>query len=223
MNTITNRNLETVEDIIAIVTSDIVEILSPEFKLVGGSRFHKSSNKHYVDLKSEDSTIRLYNSFDRSLALNFSLVTGEIAIDLGVDRLIHIGNKAKEFTLSLEEAKDEIMKAIPTARKIVANLSRVKVTKDMAKVISDIVFSVEMESEQYVAYNSYVDILLENKELTVKDYISSSLSNYFKGNYTITQKTRKLVGRVHDDLFRKAKMQNLIIKTLLEEYPEYFL
>ena len=242
-NEITVRNpIQTIHDVtvfekisprlsnkyVPIFTSDIINILSPEFKLVGGARIHTSSTTHYVDLESKDGLIRLYNSFDGNLALSANYIVGDIVINLDIERLIHRGNKATTFLDDLKQAKQEIIDAVPAAIEVAKKLHQDSVTPELQKMISDIIFEKEIKKEGFVEYTNYTDVVVDNKRkdespVSVASYINSTINNYFKGLYTVTIGSVKTTGKKHSSVLTRITFQNKIIKKLRSEKPEYFL
>ncbi len=210
---------------VPIFTTEIIEILSPEWEFIGGKQFVKGLSKHYVDLTNDDGDlIRIYNSYDRSLALSVSLVSDGLGIDLGVDRLIHIGHKAKEFTEDLKLFKDDIAKGIVTAKKIDAFLKTAKVTPRIQKEISNIIYRKEADRKGFQSYTNYVDVLVEKKSIkNIKAYILKSLELYYDGEYTITVSGVKKDGRKTKSYLRIIADENRIYTYLEENFPEYFI
>ena len=209
---------------VPIYTSDIVEILHPEFRYVHGVQFVKGLTRHYVDLMNkEGDTIRIYNSYDRTLALRVNYITADagVSIDLGIDRLVHIGSKAKDFTDDLSDAKEAIINGVKNAKFIMHKLTNTLVTENMAKEISDIIFVKEL-NKNVQEYTNYVDILLE-KNIDLKKYIDMSIHNYIEGEYTFVKDGVKHNGRKIRSVLRKVRLENKIMKYIKENFPEYFL
>ena len=217
---IENISPDVSEKYVPIFTSDIIDILSPEFKFVDGCQPVASSTAHYVDLSDGTNTIRIYNSYDRKLALRFAFVE-QVAIDLGVDRLIHLGNKAATFVGSLEDTKKEILAAVNTAAKINAYLSDVKITPKIAKSISDIVFSNIVKKEGFQEYTNYIDLLVP--KVSIKAYVYQTLNKYMAGDYVYTIKGVKKNGKRKDSLFFKLTKENQLMNLIQEEYVELML
>ncbi len=208
---------------VPILTTDVIKALSPEFNFVSGVKFVRGRSKHYVDLVNKaGDQIRVYNSFDRSLALRASLISDGLVIDLGVDRLVHIGQRAKDFTETLENTKADIIKNIKTTKKMVRKLSKEVITPEMAKDISDIVFAKVMKKGA-TEYTNYTDVLMENKDITITNYVKGTLTNYFSGNYTYVKKGEKRNGLKKDSMLAKVKIENKLMAFLEEAYLEYFL
>ncbi len=208
---------------VPIYTSDIIEILKPEFEFIEACQFVKGTNKHYADLINKDGDIiRIYNSYDRKLALSVSLVSDNINIDLGINRLIHIGGKAKEFTKLLEETKDDINESITTTKIAMAKFKTIPMSDKYTKIISDAVFYKEVNKKDFVSYTNYTDLLIKNK-ISVYEYIRISIDNFYEGNYTITYGDKKSKGRSTNSTLRKLKVENKVMKVLTINFPEFFL
>ncbi len=218
---------------VPIWTSDVIKILEPEFTLVTGAKAGGTSSCHYVDLKSKDGMIRLYNSYNGWWALSANYVTDDVVINLNIDRLIHRGSKASSFLLDLKEAKEDIINAVPAAKMVARKLNDAPVTHELQTKISDIIFAVESKRKNFVKYNNYTDIVVDNRkanteigegtEVSVSGYIKSSINNYFKGMYSIESTKGKRLGRPHKNAMLRVRFQNKIIKMLQDETPEYFL
>jgi hypothetical protein len=215
---------------VPIWTSDVIEILSPEFTFKGGARMGKSTSCHYVDLESKDGTIRLYNSYNGQWALSANYVSGDVVINLNINRLIHRGEKAENFIDNLKEAKEDIINAVPAAKAVAKKLQFEDVTPKLQTLISDIIFEGKSKTPGFVRYNNYTDIVVEERSnsktegnVSVAGYIKSSIKNYFEGMYSIEGVKGKRLGRPHKNSMLRVHFQNKIIKMLQEEAPEYFL
>lgn len=208
---------------VPIMSTDVIKALSPEFTFKGGMKFVRGRSKHFIDLENKaGDQIRVYNSFDRSLALRASLISNGLVIDLGIDRLIHMGKRAKDFTETLENTKSDIIENIVTTKVMVNKLNSEKITKEMAKDISDIIFAKVMKKGA-TGYTNYADILMENKDISIASYVKVTLRNYFSGNYTYTKKGQKKEGQKKDSMLAKVKVENKLMAFLEDAYLEYFL
>ncbi len=207
---------------VPIYTTEIVDILQPEFELVGGSRLYASTSAHFVDFKKDNETIRIYNSYDRELALRASLVSDDFIVDLGIDKLVHRGERAKGMIDELKEFKPEILKSIKTAKTIRAKFDTQVIDKNIAKEISDLIFIKHTRKDGFQEYTNYADILID-KNISIKTYITTSINKYLKGEYTVTNNGKKRLGKATNATFFKVKLQNRIVRYLKANFPEYFL
>lgn len=228
----TNLLLDTIQDLeniekvsprvsksyVPIYSSDIANILQPEYQYSHGVQFVKGSTKHYIELKSDTETLRIYNSYDRSLALRLTLHDG-ISVDLGVNRLIHRGEKAKVFIDNLKEVKEDILAAVQNTKKIIKFFETTKITDDLKKEISDIIFKYDKQRKGFQEYTNYVDLL----DINIKNYISQSIDKYMDGDYTLIINGSKRNGTKTKSTLRKVKLENEIIKHIEKTRPEYFL
>lgn len=210
------------EKYVPIYTSNIIEVLEPEFKFEYGYKWYATTSQHYVELKHGEDTVRIYNSFDRSAAFRMFL-QGDVSIDLGVDRLVHIGAKAASFKDDLLASKETIIDAIKKAKEGIAQLGGIQVNSELQKEISDAIFSDEIKKKGFQSYTNLVDVIVEQKGLTVLGYIKSSISNYIKGNYSVTNSGTKKTGNEKRAAFTKIQLESKVNKFLIAKYPELFL
>ncbi len=210
---------------VPIYTSELIEIMEPEFTLINGCKIFPSWSAHYVDLGNEaGDTIRIYNSFDRRWALGVSLISENgLSIKLGgVDRLIHMGQKAESFKESFAEAKDSILESIANAKVLFGVLSSVSIEKELADKITNIVFRKFIKKDGFQDVSNPADILLD-KSISVANYITLTLKNYEDGNYTVTANAKKRTGRKTKSVFDKVTSENIIMKLIETDFLEYLL
>ena len=211
---------------VPIFTSELMKLLKPEFEFVDGSRISKTSTAHYINLKNKnDDTIRIYNSFDRSMALRIGMVSEGISIPLGIDRLIHIGQKARDFQEEFKEAKADILEAVTTAKAFKEYLEKTVATADIAKAITTSIFTHGAGKKQNLGISefiNYTDLLLD-KNISLKKYINLSIRSYQLGEYSYVKDGVKMNGRPKPSLMGRIHLENRLIKTLQEKFPEYFL
>jgi len=205
---------------VPIYSSAIVELMEPEYKFKQAVQALPSSSSHYVDLVSDDAALRIYNSYDRSLALRVNYYSDGMLIPLGIDRLIHMGAKAKTFTKDFTDAKEEIKKAVKTARNIDKFLSGVTITDDLKKVISKAIFRLP-KNFKMVKVTNPVDVL---KDISLKEYIKKSTNNFLLGNYHYEKEDGAgFKGPKKNTVMTRIKSENRVIKALKAQYPELFL
>ncbi len=209
---------------VPIYSTDLIEILSPEFELVQAKRTTTSLTSHFVDMVNKDGDrLRIYNSYDGTLAFRMSLFTGTYGIDLGTDRVIHRGKTAKSLKTILEESKQDILNSVKTAKKIKTKLSELDVDKETAKNISNTVFLHRTKQKGFEKYTNYVDILVEKTNISIDKYINMTVDKYINGDYTYVENGKKKNGRKANSTLLKIRIENSIISNLMSEYPECFL
>jgi len=219
---------------VPVYSTELIDILAPEFEFKGGTLFHPGSTKHSLHFVTKDGDdLVIYNSYDRRLALGFYLKTGDFNVDVGVDRLIHMGQRAKDFAEALENSKADILKNIKNTKTMMYTLAKEEVDATIAANITNIVFGSKLfEGRERKATGVQIvnpaDMLLEIKEakdqtVSVKGYIDLTLRNFYEGNYTYLVNGVKKVGRPTKQLFQKVTIQNKLVKFLKETYPELFL
>jgi len=211
---------------VPIFTSELMKLLEPEYKFEDGVRIKGTTTAHFVDLKNEDGdTIRIYNSFDRTMALRIDMVSEGIAIPLGIDKLIHIGQKAKNFQEEFKEAKADILAAVIVAKTFKEYLEKTVATEDIAKEITNSIFVHGNGKEQNLGiteFINYTDLLL-NQNISLKKYINLSIRSYQLGEYSYVKDGKKMNGRPKTSVLGRVHLENRLIQTLNEKFPEYFL
>jgi len=207
---------------VPIYTSEIIKLLEPEFKFINGSRLEGSSSKHYVDFDHNGDKIRLYNSYDRQMAFQANLYSDGFIIDLGLDRLVHRGARAKNVAVDIKTFKEDVVIAVKTAKVIQTKFDTVNVDENIAKEISDMIFFKQAKIKGFQEYTNYMDILIP-KGISLKAYITSSINKFIQGDYTVTINGSKRLGRPVSSTLMKIRIQNKIVKYLSAQFPEYFL
>ena len=210
---------------VPIFTTDIMALLEPEFTFEYGLQITPASSAHFVSLKNDDTNIRVYNSFDRSMALRIDMVADGISIPLGIEKLIHIGQKAKNFQEEFNLAKQDILDAVVTAKVFTAHLQNTKATKEIAAEITKSIFvhgKGSARNKGITKINNYTDLLLE-KGITLSKYINLSIRSFLTGEYTYIKDGKKINGKSKRSLVYKLHLENRLIKTLQEKFPEFFL
>ena len=208
---------------VPIYSSEVIRLLEPEFKFVEAVKFSPISSAHYFDLVTNDNKtkLRIYNSYDRKLALRVSLVSDGMTIPLGVDRLVHIGAKAQSFTEDFTDAKEEIIKAIDTAKVVDTFLKDTTIYPELAEVLTENIFTL-WKSKNSVKVNNPADNLID--KVSIKEYLTKSINIYLKGAYTFVNKDGKtLKGAKEGSVVYRLRTENKVIKVLKAEFPELFL
>jgi len=210
---------------VPIFTSELIDLLEPEFQFDSGMRVKQTETGHYVDLKKANDTIRIYNSFDRSMALRVHLVSDGISIPLGIDRLIHRGEKASNFQEEFKAAKQDILDAVIVAKTFKDHLDNTIATKEIAKAITESIFvmgSRKKDNKDITDIVNYADLLLD-QNISVSKYINISIRSYLKGEYNYTKNDVKMSGKPKRSVLGIIHLENRLVKTLEEKFPEYFL
>lgn len=227
---------------VPIYTSELVEVLKPEFTFLSGFTFGSNTTKHGVTLKNKSGDkIRIYNSFDGTLAFRVYYVTESLNFSLlDNNRVVHRGDKARNISDKehLNEIKDSIIKAIPNVKKLQTKLKTLKINTEskIAKVIKAAVFKgradyykYKIKDESYEFVN-YVDTVAEKAKengnpLSIYAYINLTVKNFIDGNYGIKHgKTGNVKGgRKVKTAFMKICIINDLTKAIEKNLVEYFI
>jgi len=211
---------------VPIFTSELIKLLEPEFQFIDGTRIKGTSTAHFINLENDTGDkIRIYNSFDRTMALRVDMVSDGIAIPLGVDRLVHIGAKAKSFQDEFAEAKQDILDAVVVARTFKDHMVNTVATPEIAKAITKAIFVFGNGKDQNKGVTevvNYTDILLD-QNISLARYINLSIRSYLTGEYNYTKDGLKLNGRPKNSVLGRIHLENRLVKTLQGQFPEYFL
>ena len=211
------------EKYVPIFSSDIIEALAPEFTFVGGYKPLPADTIHYLDFENENKdTIRVYNSYNRNLALRMTARVDGFSVDLGLDRLIHRGKKAAEFKADLVESKEFLISKIENAKVLAAHLTDTKITKKLATDISNVIFERITKRKGFQGYTNYIDILVP-KGISVKAYIVQSINKFLDGDFTYTISGVKKNGTKVGSVFSKIKLEHSVMDLITEEYMEFLL
>ena len=139
---------------------------------------------------------------------------------LNIDRIVHKGERPKNFVEGLEEVKQDIINSIETANILRTELSNLKIRHfpKLAKEIQDIIF--EDKSENLVG--NPISEELYNR-ISVYGYILVLYRKLNDGDYKyISKKGRIRKGRKHYNPFKELVSNRKILKTLESEFPELF-
>jgi hypothetical protein len=205
---------------VPIFTSEIAKLLEPEFKFVHAVKPLKHSSLHYADLTDGENTIRVYNSYDRKLALRVTLYVDGMPVDLGAERLIHIGSKAKTFVDDLQEHKKNILDSIENAKTLHNVLNTTPITKELAGKIKEIIYRNYIKKDGFQSLENYADMLIE-KNISVTSFIKASIVNFEKGNFTYVINGEKHTGRKQNSTFGKIEIEAKIMELIQEEFIEF--
>jgi hypothetical protein len=209
---------------------------------VSGYRYGSTTSKHYVNLVNDDGdNIRIYNSFDGSLALRVYLTADEFQFNLVSDhRVIHRGDKARNVNdiNHLYEIKESILRTIPNMKELKVNLSKTKIDLDseLTELINESVskrklYYLEQTAKkgkfQFINYTSVVAEKMEKngKPLSIYNYINLTIKNFLDGHYGIKDVKTGFVkaGRKTNSPFAEIRILNDITKAIEEKLPEYLI
>ena len=210
---------------VPVYTSDLARILAPEFEFEYARFFRAGSTAHAAVFHVVETGQKLvvYNSYDRSVALRVLLKDSHgtgFGTPLNIDRIIHKGNRPKNFVDGLEDVKQDIINSIGVARTIREELSNLKIRHfpDLAKEIQDIIF--EDKSENLVG--NPVSEELYNR-ISVYGYIQVLYRVLNEGNYKYINKKGKIrKGRKHYNPFKELVSNRKILEVLEVKFPEIF-
>jgi hypothetical protein len=209
---------------VPIYTSEIIKELEPEFEFVSGSRYFNSLTRHEVILKTtkfnkEGDFILIENSYDRSRSFRLSFLSKGILIPLNLEKVVHIGENAQNLTKDLLVNKDEVLKALENAKKIVEYFRSTPISKKLKKDIYGIVF------EKHLNKNFEIDITIGDSYKTIFDYIDTIVDRFLKGEYFIANKSTNKIrrGTKIKSKFAQITLTNKIYKHLKETYPAIFI
>ena len=212
---------------VPIYTSAVIEAMAPEFTLDYGHRVFKTWSAHYAMLNNEaGDTIKITNSFDRRWAFGFQLITKEgFTVRVGLDRIVHIGAKAKEFNETFKDQKEDILKAIKNAATFATTLQNTKVQPALQEKITDIVFRKSIGTKGFQSLTNDADVLQENSKngMSVTGYILATLKAFEKGNYTVTNQGTKKVGGKTKSIFNRTQTESLLMDLIEDEFEYYLL
>ncbi len=212
---------------VPIYTSAVIEAMSPEFTLDYGQKIFKTWSAHYAMLNNKaGDTIKITNSFDRKWAFGFQLITKEgFTVRVGLDRIVHIGSKAKEFNETFKDQKEDILKAIKNAATFATTLKNTKVQPALQEKITSIVFRKSIATKGFQTLTNDADVLQENAKngMSVTGYILATLKAFEKGNYTVTNQGTKKVGGKTKSVFNRTQTESLLMDLIEDEFIEYLL
>ena len=214
------------ERYVPIYSTELIEALAPEFEFQNGLKFRPGSNAHYIDFKGRDGEhLRIYNSYDRSMAIRVDMISEGVSIPLGIDRLIHLGKKAEHFKEDFTEAKKDIIEAVATGQEIDMFLKNTVAVAPITEKITKAVFKIGRTKEQeakITEVNNYTDLLLE-KGISLKVYLNKTINSFIKGEYTYISDGVKRNGTRRDSMLQKLQCENRVMTLLKEENIEVFL
>jgi len=208
---------------VPILSTEIVDILAPEFEFTQGVRYYNYNSAHSIHFEYKGNHIALENSYDRSRAFSFKLLSNWIALPLDLERQIHLGENAKALTPNFKINKSEISEAISTARTIVNKLKSVSARPEFKAEIENIVFKTIKERK------GFLDITFEvgSQYDTVYKYINEICDTYINGHYiyreVVNGETKNRKARKSNSNFMRLQMTNKVYAYLYENYIEAFI
>ena len=182
--------------------------------------FRQSAHKVILSPKNKKRQIQIvmYNSYDRSLALRFYIkdTKNSIMIPFGEDRIVHMGECARNFTETIHNIKNDIENSIRTYSKIQHNL-KTKATKSLKEKLSKIIF------KRVLNLDPDFKNPINNLDLSIIAFINLSIRTLKDGNYYLRGKNGKLrKGRKVSSPFVELQLNTKILNTLQTNTPELF-
>jgi hypothetical protein len=238
------------ERYVPIYTSELIEALAPEFEFVSGYKFGRGTgSKHYVTLKNKDNDyIRIYNSFDASLAFRAYLVSDDIQFSIiDENRVIHTGDKARSLGDKdhIQEIKEAIIKAIPNTKLLSSKLKDTEIDLDseIADKIKEAISkkrlysfkrsqkrSKKVEKDADYEFVNYTDDVVKKlqdagKNISIYSYINLSIKNFLQGNYGIKNTKTQVVssGNPVKSVTVRLIITNNVTKVLEKDCFEYLI
>jgi len=195
---------------IPIKTTDIIEMLKSEFDV--GIIHSVSRTYHTVNFHRNDDAIVLENSYRKERAFMLSLFIGGMYIPLGLERVIHRGERAHEVN-QLDAAT--IIEAIDSRKNSMVKMKEAPVTKSIEDRIMKMIFG-----------NRKIDLKETENELSrdnLFNFLERVLLIHRAGNYLIIRSDKVRKGRVRKNMRYLIKLSNKLYKTIKEEYPFIFI
>ena len=217
------------EKYVPIFTSEIIEILSPEFKFVSGEKYYNFNSAHTVFLEDTKGTrIAISNSYDRTRAFSAYLISEEMRIPLNLDRQIHLGSEAAVLVENFKLNKPEFFVAIEHAKEIVGKLKTTNIPEYLKEEIVTYVFDKPLKRKGVVE----LDLVIAETDYynTCYGFINTVIGRYVKGDYNLvveskTHKDGEIIrkGIKLSSRFIKLQVTNAVYNYLAEELPELFI
>jgi hypothetical protein len=252
VKSIENVALKVSDRYVPIYTTDIIEALAPEFEFVTGYKFGRGkSTKHYVTLKNKDNDqIRIFNSFDASMAFRAYLVSDDIQFSLVDDnRVVHVGDKARSLgdKDAITDIKESIINAIPNMKLLSSKLQDVEVDvdSDIAQKIKEAISKKTLyyynrsktkaakaakTDEVKYEFVNYTDEVVKGlqekgKKVSIYTYINLSVKNFIEGNYGFRHPKTKVLsgGRPIKSVTNRISITNRVAKVLEKDFFEYLI
>ena len=212
---------------VPIYTSEIIEILAPEFHFVSGEKYYNFNSAHTVFLESENGIkIAISNSFDRTRAFSAFLIADEVRIPLNLDRQIHLGQEAAALTENFKANKPEFFVAIEHATAIVRKLKTTNIPQYVKDEVQEIVFAATKKRKGFLE----LDLNIADNYDNCYTYINTCISRYVKGEYNVvieskSHKDGEVIrkGVKLGSRFVKLQVTNEVYTYLSTEMPELFI
>lgn len=195
---------------VPIRTSEIIEMLKSEFDV--GVIHSISRTYHTVNFHRGNDTIVLENSYRKERAFMLSLFVGGMYIPLGLDRVIHRGERAHEVN---QLDAETIIEAIDSRKSSVAKMKEAPVTKVIEDRIMKMIFG-----------NKEIDLKETENELdrsNLFNFLERVLLIHRAGNYLIIKGDKVRKGRERKNMRYLINLSNKLYKTIKEEYPFIFI
>jgi len=210
------------EKYVLVKSTDIIDILSPEFKFLNCTQWGTRNSTHTVDLELDGDTISFENSFDRSSALRFRLGS-RLYIPL-IQKQIHLGKNAEQLIESITESKQDIIQSIKDAKNLEIHLKNTNIPDFIKEELIELIFVRPLSNE------NFIELDLDIKGETFYKYIVGLEDAFVNGTYNVVVKVGKdkkseriRKGWKLKDNLAPLKTQQKIYKYLKEQHPMIFI
>jgi len=204
---------------VPISTTKIIEELSPEFTFVSANKVFYGLSRHEVVLKRGEDYILIENSYDRSRSFRLSFLSNGILIPLDLEKVVHIGEFAKNLVEDILVNKDKVIEALHNAKTVVTTLRNSPITLKYKKEIKNVVF------EKHIKKGFKVDVgSIASRYDNFFDYSATLAERLIDGDYLYENDKGKLrKGRKIKSRFLQLDAVNRVIKYLKDNNPAVFI
>jgi len=204
------KNAVATNSYVPIKTSEVLKLLSPEFSYYAINIM--SRTYHTASLHRGEDYLILENSFNRERAFRLSLYINGMFIPLGLERIIHRGERAESLnTLNSKE----IISLVDNHKEALSKLNNIKVTEKIKNRVIKIIFG----NREINLKDQENDISYDN----LSDFLDKVLMVYKDGNYIIIKGNKIRKGRRKKNIRYLFNLSNKLYKNLKEEFPFIFI
>jgi len=201
--------IEESDSYIPIRTTDIIEKLDYEVLVI----YSFSKTYHGVTLYDDNANkILIENSYKKERAFRLSLYSNGMFIPLGLEKIVHRGERAKTFS---EIDKVALSEAIISRKNTIEKMKKVPISESVEKEIMNIIFG-----------NREIDLKEDENNLVrdnLADFIEDVLYIYLTGSYLIVKKDKTRKGRVKKNIRYLLSLSTKLYKTVYKNYPFIFI
>jgi len=201
--------IEESDSYIPIRTTDIIEKLGYEVLTI----YSFSKTYHGVTLYDDEiNRILIENSYKKERAFRLSLYSNGMFIPLGLEKIIHRGERAKTFS---EIDKVELSEAIKSRKNAIEKMKKVPVSELVEKEIMNVIFG-----------KREIDLKEDENNLrrdNLADFIEDVLDIYSTGNYFIIKKDKIRKGRAKRNISYLLSLSTKLYKSIYKNYPFIFI